>query len=256
MRYVKAVASIAACMTMVATAVVGVVAPAHAADRLQACQHPLESFTRRRAQRRHPPRQRLHLRHARAGRPQGEVLPRRDARPHGDDAALRLHGRGGNTKSARRLQDEQLPNGKHTLHISVDQPNKQHSSYTAHFIVKNPPPKPSNVKAKAGAGTATLTWGSHSVAARFYIYRGTSSHVALRHPIATVKGQQSQVPRHEREVRSPLYYVVQVGDQGPRRSNSRPSAAGRWGPATSPWPPPRPRRRRPSDRLLVEPRDR
>ena len=225
MRYVKAVASIAACMTMVATAVVGVVAPAEAA----AISYKLSVST-------HPSRS--HPVSVNGAKLQGKVYIFATPASSRPPKALRVHFyvdghlvrtettapydlMGGSRKQPRAYDTRKLVNGSHTLHISVDEQNKQHFSATAHFTVNNPPPKPYGVKVAAGAGTVTVTWRGGAGAARFYIYRGTSSRVTIRHPIAAVRGGLHTYTDTSVKSGHRYYYVVQVVTKAHGRSNSK-----------------------------------
>ena len=223
MRYVKAVASIAAGLTMVAAAVVGVVAPAHAAIAYKL-------FVSTHSNRSHavslngdtlhgsvyifatPAKGALRVKFYLDGK-----LVHTETTPPYD-----FMGGVGNTSRPVAYKTSQLANAKHTLRISVDQPNKQHSSYTAKFTVNNPPPKPYAVTATAGAGLVTIKWHirSGTTASRFYLYRGTSAHVTLKHPIASLKGNLRKYVDTTVKSGHRYYYVVQVVTSTHGRSNS------------------------------------
>ena len=113
---------------------------------------------------------------------------------------------GGSPKHPGAFHTATLANGKHTISIVVEQPNKQRSTYTATFTIANPvkpPPAPTHVKATAGKGLVTVTW--HSGGGRtagFFVYRGSSSHVSLHHPVSS---------RLSRSARSFVDYSVTSG---------------------------------------------
>jgi hypothetical protein len=222
----KAAAWLAAGVTVFATATTGAVAPAHAATayRLSVSTHSNRAHAVSLAGKT------LHGNVYIYATPSSGALrvkfylddPKRRHQPMHVETAAPYDLLGGSPAHPKAFKTTGLSNGRHTLTIAVDQPNNQKSLYTASFSVKNMPPKPSAVHAKAGTDKVTVTWhmGSGSTTG-FYVYRSTHAKVSLSHSVSgrLKSSGRTFVDTHvQAGVR--YYYVVQAVGTGGARTNS------------------------------------